>query len=411
VACGGRSKSVRQPADTVQPLLVASTDTPGALPSPRPTACPVSSPRFEMTGRLPSPSFGSTLTLLPDGSVLAAGGTGPGFVSLRSAEIWRPSDGTWAQAGAMPEERQFFAAELLKDGRVLVFGGWDRTSVNGAVTTLQSSDLYDPTTDVWSRGPDMNEPRIFPGGRGAVRLTDGRVLAVGGADTATADVLDPNTMVWTPTGPMHAVRDGSATLLKDGRVLAIGGYIDGHGASDGGPTSGEIYDPATNLWIVTAPLPTPEGLSSQLLLRDGRVLVTGGFLNGLGNLPLTLLYDPTTNSWIRRSSITANSQSMIQLDDGRVIVIGADLGSRVTPIYNVVTDSWDESMSMTYARGGPSAIELSDGKVLVVGGRGGNTGSSQAPIGGTYVDPSVVASIPWLDSSELLIPGKPTCGG
>jgi len=62
-----------------------------------------------------------------------------------------------------------------------------------------------------------------------------------------------------------AVRVNRTASEMDGKVLSIGGYIDVRGGSDGDPTSGEIYDPATNHWTVTAPLPTPEGLGPQLL--------------------------------------------------------------------------------------------------------------------------------------------------
>ena len=66
----------------------------------------------------------------------------------------------------------------------------------------------------------------------------------------------------------------TATLLRDGRVLVVGGFSAG-GA--GVQASAELYDPATGRWTVTASLRTPRRNHTATLLADGRVLVAGGF--------------------------------------------------------------------------------------------------------------------------------------
>ena len=79
----------------------------------------------------------------------------------------------------------------------------------------------------------------------ATLLGDGRVLFAGGCGTA-AELYDPATGTFTPTGDMTAVRGGSAaTLLLDGRVLFTGGYNCGPAGQDGIWASAELYDPAT----------------------------------------------------------------------------------------------------------------------------------------------------------------------
>jgi len=80
------------------------------------------------------PDGSVTLTLLPDGKVLVAGGGSP---ALPAAELYDPSTGTWAATAAMLAVRVNHTATLLPDGTVLVAGGSSRVA-------SASVELYDP---------------------------------------------------------------------------------------------------------------------------------------------------------------------------------------------------------------------------------------------------------------------------
>lgn len=63
-----------------------------------------------------------TVTVLPDGRVLAAGGTDAG-IALASAELYNPDVNTWTTAASLTTSRHSASATLLRDGSVLVIGG------------------------------------------------------------------------------------------------------------------------------------------------------------------------------------------------------------------------------------------------------------------------------------------------
>jgi N-acetylneuraminic acid mutarotase len=73
------------------------------------------------TGGLITGRYQQTSTLLPDGTVLVAGGMGTDSY-LSSAERYDPVTGNWASAGSMAFARCLDTASLLPNGKVLVAG-------------------------------------------------------------------------------------------------------------------------------------------------------------------------------------------------------------------------------------------------------------------------------------------------
>ena len=87
----------------------------------------------------------------------------------------------------------------------------------------------------------------------------------------------------------------TATLLRDGRVLIAGGFVccvvEGQTASETSTASAELYDPATNVWHPGPMLQAAWRGATATLLGNGKVLVFGG--EGASGFPKgsTLLFE------------------------------------------------------------------------------------------------------------------------
>jgi Galactose oxidase, central domain/Kelch motif len=82
-------------------------------------------------------------TLLPDGTVLVAGGSQPGdgvSIASTSAELFDPGTRTWRATATMAAARYGHSATLLPDGTVLVAGGHG----TAAFDDLDSAEMYRP---------------------------------------------------------------------------------------------------------------------------------------------------------------------------------------------------------------------------------------------------------------------------
>jgi hypothetical protein len=147
------------------------------------------------------PRESHTATLLEDGRVLIIGGhrgRREGMVVHASAEIFDPRTGRFERAGTLAIPRHKHDAVRLADGRVLVIGGADRTDR----VHFASTEIYRPMDRSFQPGPSMANRRYKIAAESTFREVPGRFPA--------------------------AFRFAAAALLREGDVLIAGGYSDGN---------------------------------------------------------------------------------------------------------------------------------------------------------------------------------------
>jgi hypothetical protein len=245
--------------------------------------------------------FFSTATLLKNGNVLVVGGeTQIGPSSL--AELYDSATGTFTFTAPSNFARHGHAATMLRNGKVLITGGDDW--FDGGGSSYAVAELYDPSSGTFSAPIPMLGARA---GHTATLLRTGKVLVTGGyfegccglsygeyAIQNINELFDPATSTFTRTGDsLHARTNHSATLLRNGQVLVAGG-------SDGNPTSAqvsstqtELYDPVSGTFSVAGSMTTARAGQAAMLLKNGRVLVTGGVDDKNNPLASAEVYTPS----------------------------------------------------------------------------------------------------------------------
>ena len=225
------------------------------------------------------------LALLDDGRVLRVGGLLFDFdedpnavVTSTGVEIYDPATDSWTPASSLKPEPALTLADIsdlsppqwllpMTGGRVMFV----RSGKIGDERRQGLVEIYNVATDSWRMETE------FDAGFGVwhVTMTSTDTLYV---FTATlVEIYDPNTDQWTfaynPRGiPTHS----TVTELPDGRLLVAGGYADGLSYNPNPTARTEIFDPTTMTWAAGPELAEPRRHHTATLMPDGSVLLFGG---------------------------------------------------------------------------------------------------------------------------------------
>ena len=302
-----------------------------------------------------------------------------GLAVSAAAPVAAQSSGTWTKTGSMTTPREDQTATLLQNGQVLVVGG--------GTSTGPGAELYNPAMGKWTATGSTS----CCGGGTVTLLQNGQVLLAGGygaagAVTSSAELYNPATGTWTATGSMHTARFGhTATLLPNGQVLVAGGNGDCVNGSCPIFSSAELYNPATGAWTPTGSMSTGRDLHTATLLPNGQVLVAGGGdgvgIGSLNSLASAQLYNPATGTWTTTGSLNISRYGHLAalLGNGQVLVMCGDttdpsfaFTQSSAELYNPATGTWtldgNASSAGTLSQQGFNATLLNTGQVLFSGG-------------------------------------------
>ncbi len=238
--------------------------------------------KFTVIAKMTSPRGRPSATLLANGDVLIAGGERRDNEPLASAEIFHVKTLSFQATGSMHHARISHTATLLQDGHVLISGGYADGVESGA-------ELYDPKNGTFTETGSLRTARCK---HTAGLLSDGRVLIAGGSDSRgwngnlnSAEVYDPRTATFTAAAAMNDSRfklPDEAVQLPSGKLLIAGGS-----------KRVEVFDSASGKFLLAAgQMDAPWHFLSETKLRDGSVLLAGGYPNNPEATSQTWIYRP-----------------------------------------------------------------------------------------------------------------------
>jgi hypothetical protein len=162
--------------------------------------------------------YGSSV--IYDGKVLIAGGDGGGSgPATNTAEVidLNASSPSWSYTGSLAFARRQFNLTLLPDGKVLATGGSGGFGFDNASYPVYAAEMWDPARGKWTTMASISVYRGYHST--ALLLPDGRVVSAGGEQTgASAEIYSPPYLF---NGPRPTITSVSSSSVKFGQTLNV----------------------------------------------------------------------------------------------------------------------------------------------------------------------------------------------
>jgi len=238
------------------------------------------------------------------------------------SDVYDPANNTWKRLPDMPVAMTHQG--MVVDGSTIwLVGGYVGDHPGPSSTMVWK---FNTSTNAWSRGPDLPEPR----GAGAAAMIGRKIYFFGGMElTRTVDMgthwaldLDNQSAGWKRLADMPNPRNHLTGIAYNGKVYAIGGHYQ---QEDRAVTQDEVdmYDPATNRWTRVADTPvTPRSQTpgATFVWKD-KIFVVGGADDTEHSTTRISAYSPLLNRWEDIGNLPAARRATdASFINGRIIV-------------------------------------------------------------------------------------------
>lgn len=252
----------------------------------------------------PSPVARSeTASAVVDGKLYVFGGFIKSSVDpfprpISRSDVYNPANNTWRRIADLPNPLTHTSTAV--DGRnIYLAGGYPGKPTGGQSYATKAVWRYNIDTNTWLAMPTLPEAR----GGGALALLGRKLHFFGGSDINRLDkrnhwVLSLGDTRWTSAAPLPSPSNHLADAVLGGKIYALGGQ---RGQDSNSVTSTSVYmwNPAQpNIWTPVAPMPRPRShIGAATFVMDGRIIVAGGEISHTKSVSDVTAYDVRSNSW------------------------------------------------------------------------------------------------------------------
>ena len=263
------------------------------------------------------------------GMIYVIGGGGPNFLSLDTIEIYDPNSDVWSWGRPMPTQRSGAVAALVGDKIYVIGGGYKKP--DGKFRFLPTVEIYNPEKDTWETGPDMIMPHDYPG----VAVSGKEIYIMGGHHPdateggpskdpgfAFCEKLNVEERGWVEIAPLPVPRFALKGAVSGSKVLATGG-VAFTGKSLTEYDLIDIYDPLSNTWTKENGFSLPWPAAAHGICNyKGRLHIFGGYSTD-GIHTRAAYYDQYVKEWKRPPDIDKPRAAMgVESVDEVIYLIG-----------------------------------------------------------------------------------------
>lgn len=261
----------------------------------------------------------SVMEMLSDGRILFTGGNKPDNFTL-SKKAFLVTPATWAPASGiqltpmsvsyLPDMNYSRAAQGMivhNQEKVVVIGG--HTEGFNLTNVIELLNFKTMGGSWQNLAPVSSHDMPF-----MARLNNGKYLIGAGCSSdwgvgqlATSELFDPTTNLFTSAASMNVARtNASAATLKDGRVLVMGNWY-------ASASTGEVYDPVANTYTSTGPVAFERSVPIIIPTDDNGALVFGNFgiYGAMNTSGFLQKYDASTNTFTALSDVLSNGKPLL----------------------------------------------------------------------------------------------------